>query len=171
MRKERKVTNNIHIEGAQLIFKNFQGKKGDYNKEGNRNFGVLLDEELAENLKRDGWNVKYLYPKDDDPEGLPQPWLPVKVSFNPYPPIVQLISSRGRIKLNEETVDQLDWTRSKNVDLVINPYNYPAMQGRPAGVSAYLKALYVTIEEDRFARKYADIPYLDEEDEEDGEYD
>lgn len=161
----RKVTNNVFIEGAQLIFKNFQGKKTEYNKEGNRNFGVLLDEELAEELKRDGWNVKYLKPKDDDPDGVEQAWLPVKISFNPYPPICQLINGRGKIKLNEETIDQLDWTRIKNCDIVINPYNYPAMQGRPAGVSAYLKAIYVTIEEDRFARKYADIPDLDEEDE------
>lgn len=158
---EQRVTNNIRIEGARLIFKNFQGKRTDFNEEGNRNFGVLLDDDLAEDLKEDGWRVKYLRPRDDDPEQYKQAWLPVKVKFNPYPPIAVLINSRGKKKLDEETIDQLDWSIIKNCDLIIRPYNYPAMPGRPAGVTAYLKAIYVTISEDEFAEKYADIPDLD----------
>jgi hypothetical protein len=63
--------------------------------------------------------------------------------------------------LTEETIDQLDWSIIESCDLVIRPYNYPAIAGRPAGVSAYLKAMYVTVVEDDFAKKYADIPDLD----------
>lgn len=161
MSEQRKVTSNISIENARLIFKNFQGKKTDYNDEGNRNFGVLLDDDLAEKLKADGWRVKYRPPKQDDPELYEQPWLSVKVKFDPYPPIVVLINSRGKKKLTEETIDQLDWSIIRHCDLIIRPYNYPAVKGRPAGVSAYLKAIYVTISEDEFAEKYADIPDLD----------
>lgn len=160
-----KVTRNISIEGARLIFKNFQGKKTDYNDEGNRNFGVLLDDELAEELKREGWRVKYLRPRPDDPDQYEQPWLSVKIKFNPFPPIVTLINSRGKKKLDEETIDQLDWSIIRNCDLIIRPYNYPSVKGRPAGVSAYLKAIYVTIAEDEFERKYSDIPDLE------GDYD
>lgn len=157
---ERKVTNKITINGAQLIFKNFEGKKTDYNKEGQRNFGVLLDDELAENLMNDGWPVKFLYPKSDDPEEYRQPWLPVKVSFVPYPPVCWIIKSNGKLRLDENTIGQLDWSHLVNCDLIINPYNYPAIAGRPAGVSAYLKAIYATLEEDEFASKYADIPEI-----------
>lgn len=160
-----KVTRNISIEGARLIFKNFQGKKTDYNDEGNRNFGVLLDDELAEELKREGWRVKYLRPRPDDPDQYEQPWLSVKIKFNPFPPIVTLINSRGKKKLDAETIDQLDWSIIRNCDLIIRPYNYPSVKGRPAGVSAYLKAIYVTIAEDEFERKYSDIPDLE------GDYD
>lgn len=159
---ERKVTSNVRIEGARLIFKNFQGKRTDFNEEGNRNFGVFLDDELAEKLKDDGWNVKHLKPRPDDPEQYEQPWLSVKVRFEPYPPIAVLINSRGKKRLDEETIEQLDWSIIKDCDLIIRPYNYPAMKGRPAGVSAYLKAIYVTISEDEFAEKYADVPDLDE---------
>lgn len=165
MSEQRKVTSNINIEGARLIFKNFQGKKTEFNEEGNRNFGVLLEDDLAESLIADGWNVKRLKPKPDDPDEYKQPWLPVKVKFGQIPPIVVLINSRGKRKLDEETIDQLDWSLMKNVDLIIRPYNYPALKGRPAGVSAYLKALYVTIQEDELAEKYADIPDLDEDEE------
>lgn len=166
MIEQQKITSNISIEGAKLIFKNFQGKRTDFNDEGNRNFGVLLDDDLADRLKEDGWNVKYLQPRKDDPDGHEQPWLSVKVKFNPYPPIVILINSRGKKKLDEDTIDQLDWSIIKNCDLIIRPYNYPAIKGRPAGVSAYLKAIYVTISEDEFAEKYADIPDLDYKDDE-----
>lgn len=156
---EKRVTSNIELEGARLIFKNFQGKGTQYNAEGNRNFGVLLDDDLAEQLERDGWKVRYLNPKEDDPDQYRQPWLSVKVKFDPYPPIAVLITSRGKKKLTEETIDQLDWSRIRNCDLIIRPYNYPELANRPAGVAAYLKAIYITIEENRFEEKYG---YLDE---------
>lgn len=163
MTEERKVTSNVHIEGAQLIYKNFKGKQTQYNSEGERNFGVLLNDELAENLARDGWNVKHRKPKEDDPDQYRQPWLPVKVKFGHIPPIAVLINDRGKMKLDEDTIDQLDWSRIKNCDLIIRPYNYPSFGGRPAGVAAYMKAIYVTVEEDEFEKKYADIPDLDQE--------
>lgn len=161
---ERKVTSNIKLEGARMIFKNFQGKKTDYNEEGNRNFGVLIDDDLAESLAADGWNVKRRPPREDDPDQHEQAWLPVKVRFGQIPPIVVLITSRGKMPLDEETIGQLDWSVIKNADMIIRPYNYPAMRGRPAGVSAYLKSLYVTVVEDDLAMKYADIPDMDRED-------
>lgn len=161
MNEKVKVTNNIRIEGAKLIFKNFSGRKTDFNDEGNRVFGVLLDDELAENLLHDGWNVKHLKPREDDPDQYAQPWLSVKVKFGKIPPIVQLITSRGKLRLDEETVGQLDWAAIKNCDLIIRPYEYPAIKGRPAGISAYLKTIYVTIAEDEFADKYSDIPDIE----------
>lgn len=157
---EERVTGNINIEGAKLIFKNFGGRETDYNEAGNRKFGVLLDDELAEKLKADGWNVKYRDPKEDDPEQHRQAWLEVKVRFNPYPPMAFLINSRGKKRLNEDTIDQLDWSIIKNCDVIIRPYNYPALKGRPAGVSAYLKAIYATIVEDDFSKKYSELEDL-----------
>ena len=162
--EERRVTENIKIEGARLMFRNFQGKASQFNAEGDRNFAVQIDAELAERLKDDGWNVKYLRPRQDDPEQHFQPYLNVKVRYGNIPPIAVLINSRGKKRLTEETIDQLDWTMIKNCDVVIRPYNYPALNGRPAGVSAYLKSIYVTIMEDELDEKYADIPDLDEED-------
>lgn len=155
---ERKVISNINIEGAQLIFRNFEGKPTQYNQLGNRNFGVILPDDIVDKLESDGWNVKWLKPKDDGDE--PKPWLPVKVKFNPIPPIVQLITESGRIPLNEDTVGQLDWIEMVTCDVVIRPYNYPAMNGRPSGVSAYLKAIYVVPEENDFDRKYGSIPFV-----------
>lgn len=154
---------NIKIEGAKLIFRNFEGRAGEYNAEGDRNFGVLLDPEDAEQFAEDGWRIRMLKPRDPENGDEEIPWLSVKVKFGKVPPICVLVTSRGKTKLDEETVGQLDWTRYSNVDLLIRPYEYPAMHGRPAGISAYLKSIYVTVQEDDLEMKYADIPYVDEE--------
>lgn len=157
MSNEKRVS-EITVEGASIIFRNFQGKASDYNNEGNRNFGLLLFDELAENLKADGWNVKYLKPRTEEEEAHPQAWLPVKVKYGKIPPIAVLITSRGKTRLTEETIGQLDWARIKNVDLIVRPYIYPEMHGRPSGISAYLKSIYVTIQEDALEEKYGAIP-------------
>lgn len=160
---EKRVTENFKVEGATIIYKNFQGKKTDFNEEGNRNFGVLISDDDAVKLSNDGWNVKQLKPREDDPDQYRQPWLPVKVKFGDIPPIVYVITkdSEGKAKktkLDEETVGQLDWANIEYCDMIIRPYNYPAMRGKEAGISAYLKSLYVTIRQDDLELKYGSIP-------------
>ncbi len=162
---EKRVTRKITLEGANLIFKNFQGKPSQYNREGERNFCVVLNEELAEELAAEGWNVKRRKPRPDDPDQIADPYLKVNVRFDPYPPVIMLITSAGKMPIDEGLVDQLDWTPARNYDLIITPYNYAESNGRPAGVSAYLKALYVTVNEDPLAMKYADIPYVESSEE------
>lgn len=158
------VTEKIKILDAKLIFKNFAGKEGAYNAAGKRNFGVLLDDLDAKELEEVGWRIRFLKPRADDPEEYRQPWLKVNVNYEgKIPPTVVLVNSKGRIRLNETTIDQLDWTRIKHCDVSIRPYNYPAMPGRPAGVSAYLDSIYVTVLEDELEERYADIPWIDEE--------
>ena len=42
-----KNDNTVLMEGVQIIFRNFAGREGQYNREGDRNFAVLLDEKVA----------------------------------------------------------------------------------------------------------------------------
>lgn len=47
------------IENAQLIHKNFEGKETDFNRLGNRNFGVVIGNGFtAKEMAMDGWNIK-----------------------------------------------------------------------------------------------------------------
>lgn len=144
------MVKNLAIEGAELKFRNFRGEAGKFNKEGERSFCVMLDPENAMALKEDGWNVKFLPPRDDEDES--RPYLPVKVRFGNRPPKCLLITSRGKTILDEDSIASLDWADLENVDLIINPYEYD-FNGR-SGISAYLKAGYFTIVEDEFESKY-----------------
>lgn len=150
-------TNYLTFENAKLIFKNFKGEKTQFNREGNRNFCVVIENhEDAEALKNDGWNVKQLSSKDDEEDVLY--YLPVAVAFDPYPPRVELIGGR-RVLLDEENISTLDQVDIKTVDLVLRPYTWE-VNGK-TGVKAYLKTMYVTINEDPYAAKYEHIPFGD----------
>lgn len=148
--------NTVLMEGVRIIFRNFQGKEGQYNRAGDRNFGVILPNDVAEAMLADGWNVKYLKPREDDEEPEQTPWLSVSVNFDKgRPPKVMMVTDRGRTALDESTIDMLDWADIQNVDLIVRPYTWE-VSGR-TGVKAYLQSMYVTIEEDELERKYSEM--------------
>lgn len=149
--------NNITMENARVIFRNFAGKEGMYNREGERNFCVLLEHDFAEQLRKDGWNVRTLKAREEGEE--PQPYLQVSVNFRNRPPRVVMVTSRGRTTLPEDMVEVLDWVDISNVDLILNPYQW-AVSGN-TGIKAYLKSAFITILEDELERKYADVPEID----------
>lgn len=150
--------NTVLMEGVRIVFRNFAGKEQQYNREGDRNFAVLLDDDVANAMAEDGWNVKWLKPREDADEGeeeTQQAYLQVSVNFKGRPPRIVMITSRGRTNLGEDEVEALDWADIQNVDLIVRPYEW-AVQGK-TGVKAYLQSLFVTIEEDALEQKYADL--------------
>lgn len=151
------------MEGAEILFRNFAGLEGQYNAEGDRNFCVLLDEPTAEKMVRDGWNIKHLKPRDDEEVG--KPYIQVSVKYRgrngkpTRPPRMVLISSKGRVDLTEHECELLDWVDIQNADLIIRPFEW-AVNGK-SGIKAYLKSLFITINEDYLELKYADVPEIE----------
>ena len=80
------------------------------------------------------------------------------VKFGDYPPQIVLISKKGKTILTEDKVNILDWADKKTADMIIRPYVWNA-NGK-TGIKGYLKNLYVTLQENEFEEKYADIPDL-----------
>ena len=145
------MANTLIMENAKIRFRNFAGRPDEYTREGDRSFALVIeDEDLANKLREDGWNVKMRLPKEEGAEA----WyyLKVKVNFNGVPPKVVEVTSRNRVALNEDTVGILDTAELKSVDVEVSPYHWEV--GGRNGITAYLKTLYATIEEDPFAAKY-----------------
>lgn len=139
------------IEDGQIIFRNFAGREGQFNPAGNRNFSVILDQKTAKAMLADGWNVRYLEPREEGDEETP--YIPVAVNFNNWPPRIVMMTSRARTNLGPDEVEVLDWANIEKVDLLCRAYEW-TVNGK-SGIKAYLKTLFVTIEEDYLERKYA----------------
>lgn len=144
----------IAIEDAQIKFPNFAGKEGRFNPAGRRNFCVCLDPEIVDDLIKDGWNVRWLEPRNEGDERVP--YIQVAVRFDNRPPKIIMISSNGKTAITEESVNILDFADLKSVDLIINGSSW-SVNGK-TGKKAYLKSMYVTIQEDEFEHKYFNAP-------------
>lgn len=140
----------VLIEDAELIYRNFSGREGPYNLPGSRNFCVVLDPVIADQLVADGWNVRLTKVQEEGDDG--RPYLPVQIGYKIRPPRVVLITSRGRTTLDESMIEILDWVDIRTADLIANPSHWDV--GGKSGIKAYLKTLFVTIEEDYLEQKY-----------------
>lgn len=162
------ITNRgiVQIDGARIIFRNFSGRGTQYNREGDRNFCVVIDdEEIANRLIEEGFNVKIRQPREEGDE--PFMYMKVNVKYHPkgseferLNPVACLISGRNRNMLDEESICCLDGIDIENVDLDLSGSNWN-VQGR-SGRSAYLSKIYVTQELDRFATRYAEDEFPQE---------
>ena len=151
--------NIIEINDARIIFRNFSGRGDKYNREGDRNFAVVIPNmELAEALINDtneyevGWNVKIREPREEGED--PFIYLPVKIKFNNRGPAVYLKSAGKLVKLEEGSIDCLDDVDIVSVDMDIRPYD-DVVNGKPFR-AAYLQSICVTQNVDRFAARYAE---------------
>lgn len=148
----------LQIDDARIIYRNFKGEGGKFNREGDRNFALLIpDEELADRLADEGWNVKIKPPREEG--DAPFMYLPVKVKFNDRGPQVYLRSGNITNRLDEESVSILDDIDILGVNLDIRPYDWVIQEGtkdEKSGRTAYLQSIEVIQEVDRFAARYAE---------------
>ena len=139
----------LQINDAKIIFRNFRGEGSKFNRDGDRNFAVVIDDQdVADALVKEGWNVKIKPPREEG--DTPFMYLPVKVKFSGYGPRVYLNTGNRQNKLDEESIACLDDIDILNVDLDVRPYDWD-VNGKH-GRTAYLQAICVTQEVDRFSQ-------------------
>lgn len=141
------------IDDARICFRNFSGEASKYNREGDRNFAVIIpDQEIADEMIDRGWNVKIKEPREEGED--PFTYLTVKVKFNGKGPHVYVQSGRSMNQLDEDSVGMIDDIDISSVDLDIRPYEWE-VNGK-TGVTAYLQSMKVVQNIDRFAAALAE---------------
>lgn len=142
----------LEINEARILWPNFEGRGDRFNKQGDRNFHLVIpDQEIANALMNntnqygDGWNVKIK--RRDDGEA-PFMHMMVKVKFNGRGPNVYLVSGNKQVRLNEDTIKCLDDIDILYADMDIRPYDGEMPSGQTFR-SAYLSAMRVYQRVDR----------------------
>jgi hypothetical protein len=145
----------LEINDARIIWKNFSGRGDRFNREGDRNFHLVIpDQETCDALQNDrnqygdSWNVKIKPPREDG--DTPFMHMLVKVKFNGRGPNVYLVSGSKQVPLTEDTISCLDDIDIESVDLDIRPYDDTLPNGKSFR-TAYLSAMRVYQRVDRFA--------------------
>ena len=140
------------IENARIIYRNFSGLATQYNREGDRNFCVFIDDvDAVADLKEAGWNIKIRKPRDED--DAVSHYLKVNVSYRFRAPRIILHTRKTATELTEESVGLVDNADILSCDMVINPSHWEANGN--SGISAYLDTMHINIQDDYFADKYA----------------
>src|SRR5688572_25437111 len=102
----KRVEDELVLRDVRLMYKNFSGKPGTYNKEGDKNFSVWLDSEMAAKLRQMGWNPKLIKRTAELPEEDREWHLKVNVSYSNRPPRIFFItkSTMSRNAIDEDIV-------------------------------------------------------------------
>ena len=140
------------VIGKQIIYRNFDGvPRGKYDKEGEKYFNVVLDDiDFAKQLRDDGWTVTIKEPNEEYAK--PFAHMKVKVRYDNLPPIIHLIAGDSNVVLDEEAAAMLTHAEIVKADMVINPSSY--INPSRTGIAAYLRSMYVEIENDPLEAKY-----------------
>lgn len=149
----------LQVNNARIVYKNFKGEERKYNREGERNFAMVIpNQELADELISRGWNVKIKAPREEDDDLFM--YLPIKVRFNGRGPQIYLVTGNRINRLDEDVVSMLDDIDIRSVDLDIRPHDWD-INGK-TGRTAYLQAMEVIQEIDRFAARMAEEEHPEE---------
>lgn len=147
------------LRDTHILFRNFAGKKGDFNEEGVRSFAVLLDENLAKYLTDHGLNVKPLRLREEGDQQMY--YLPVAVSFRIRPPRIYMVTGDGirmplrKTMLSEDLVEMMDNLDLSACHMVIAISNYDVRGVK--GKKAYLQSFFGHVEMDELEEEYASV--------------
>ena len=160
------IGRTIAVDDTRFIFAtNFAGDPSkDRFADSRRKANLMIpDPEQAKDLIKAGFKVRQTRPRpDDDPNDFePEFFVSVLLKYRnrtgqpvKYPPKVYLVSGDNEpVLLDEESVAQIDNMRVKNVNVILNPYEYDPTNN---GKSLYVRTMYVEqdLDDDPYAARY-----------------
>lgn len=146
----------VLFEDTKFIYKtNFSGDpdRDGYGSTTRKGCVIIPDEELAQALLADGFNVKISRPTIEGAE--PQHYINIIVNYeSKWPPKIYLVSGeKGRVLLDRDSVGMIDDIYVRNVNVSLSPH----INKRTGRKTLYVDTMYVEQEIDRdpFAARYA----------------
>ena len=129
-RQERRL---ISIENTNFIWRtNFSGdpERDSFGNDSRQANIIIPDRGMALDMLDAGFNVKSTKPKPGEEEGFePTYFVSIKVNYDARraPKIYLVSGDADPVLLDEDSIDILDAVYVLNVNVVLNPYQNPAM--------------------------------------------
>lgn len=158
MRRADYVINSADIRWRNFservnIHSKYDRDRGDGKSINGGSFAIFLTDEIAEDLRKQEVAVME-YTSKVDPDAPAQPYINVSVQFdsaNPWKdPTIWQISGDNHVKLDENTMANLDYAEIENADIMLNFGNNVGKYGR----KVYLNTAYITLSPNTLADKY-----------------
>ena len=147
------------IDGKDMMFRNFRGEPGPKNRQGDRNFTIVLhDEEMAQQLANRHWYVKAVPPRREGDELTFRIDVKLGYKIDRLKPKIVIHSKQGAVSIDEDMVYKLDGYRFERYHVVLNPHYWINDNGEDQ-IKAYLLEFHGDLVEDYFADKYAEEEY------------
>lgn len=147
------------LEDAEIIFRNFRGEGSKFNRDGSRNFCVILSEDDAEMFADMGCNIKRTKPKKEGDVARPY----VKVLLGDYDPEIYVITNGRKKLLTPSRYGKLDRLNFETVDMEVVRGNKQWETNGQTGYSLYLESMVAILPDSRLRSKYADYDEDEEE--------
>lgn len=135
--------------------------RSTYDKEGDRHIDVVLNPDMAEELRGAGYNVKTWVPKNSDGDDPAEPvnYIKMKLKYPDDPnftsPFINVVKNRIVHELTKDTVSCIDNFKIISIDVSANPYHWRMPTGEE-GVTPYISEMYVVVEDRSvFASEYS----------------
>lgn len=123
------------------------------NGEGRRNFLLYVSEEVAEQMKEMGCEVRYTTPRDEN--DVPRPFVSMNLSYFLKPVEVHLISNGVDTLLDENHVYQLNDVDFKNLGLVVELGKEKEHQNGVKYIPMFVSQVWAEIVPSYFANRYS----------------
>lgn len=146
------------IIDSEVRARNFGGvekKVGNrtVNTEGRRNFLLYVSDEVAEQLKEMGCEVRYTTPRDEN--DIPRPFVSMNLSYYLKPVEVHMIANGVDTPLDENHVYQLNDVDFKNLGLVVELGKEKEHQNGVKYIPLFISQVWAEIVPSYFANRYS----------------
>lgn len=150
------------LKRSDLYFRNFKGVDKFNPKNTQPTFAVFLDDELAAEMKAEGWYIRETKVRDDAPSDVvPRPYIKVSIKFDGLrPPIVNMVIDGEKTLLDKNTIKVLDGADISTMSFRIRAYQWD--DKGVYGAAAILDRMNVYIEPDELEEELREWTHEDE---------
>lgn len=147
------------LKNELIKFRNFKGESGKYNKKGERNFVIVIDDVASEKLEALGFYVKHSVKSNGEVENL------LKINVNmesQWPPEFTVYTKKGDRKWGIDEIANLDKANIIGGEVWFNPYQSPNSDHKTAWLDEMIVAIKDNVNHEKYRAMFEDNDRNDE---------